>query len=131
MYARVLSAQVRPERLEEMIRALNETLLPAAAAQPGNRGFLGLADESTGQAMTITFWATPQDIEASESSGFLRRQLAQAAALLGGPVTRETFKVVAEHNPFTEERNAACFEPFQPVDTSTGSPQAAKEYPVS
>jgi hypothetical protein len=98
MYARVVSAQANPKQTEEVnqLRVLGESLAANAAAQPGNRGFLGLMDWSTGKVMAITFWATPQDLEASESSGYLRRQLASAEAILGGPMIRETFEVVTD-----------------------------------
>ncbi len=99
MYARVVSTQANPKCIEEVegLRVFGESLATDAADQPGSCGFVGLVDWSTGKLMTVTFWATPQDLEASESSGYLRRQMAKAEAILGGPVVRETFEVVA-HN---------------------------------
>ncbi|MEZ4524193.1 MAG: hypothetical protein R3A46_21555 [Thermomicrobiales bacterium] len=101
MYARVVSAKANPERLKDAsgLHNLGEALAENAAMQPGIRGFFGLVDRSTGQVMTVTLWATPQDLESSESSGYLRRQMARAEALLGGPVTRETYEVVAHGDP--------------------------------
>ena len=97
MYARVMSAEVNPKRIEEVeqLQALGESLCSNAAAQSGNCGFFGLFDRSTGRVMTVTLWATPQDLEASESSGYLRQQVADVQAFLGGPVVRETFEVIA------------------------------------
>lgn len=97
MYARVVSAQADPKHIEdtEELQELGDSLAANALAQPGSCGFFGLIDRSTGTVMTITLWETPQDLEASESSGYLRRQLASAQPILTGPVTRETFEVVA------------------------------------
>lgn len=97
MYARVISVKADPKLIEdrEELEELGEALTESAEAQPGNCGCFGLIDRSTGRVITITLWATPQDLEASESSSHLRRQLANAQAVIGGPITRETFEVVA------------------------------------
>lgn len=99
MYARVLSAQADVSDLDQLVEILNEELLPLAAEQSGNLGFYGLADYSTGRMMTITYWATPQDLQESESSGYLHQQLARASQHLEGPITRETFVVVTRRDP--------------------------------
>jgi len=101
MYARVVSALADPARIEdrEELEALGKSLAANAESQPGICGFFGLFDHSTGRVMSVTLWATPQDLEASESSGYLRRQLANAQAILGCPVTRETFEVLVHNEP--------------------------------
>ncbi len=105
MYARVVSVQADRERLEdsEELEELGRTLATKAVEQPGSCGFFGLVDRSTGRVMTITLWATAQDLEASESSGYLRRQMASAQAIIGGPITRETFEVVG-HSDLPEPK---------------------------
>jgi hypothetical protein len=97
MYARVVCAQAIPKCVEEtdVLQRLGESLADAAAEQPGNCGFFGLVDHSTGKVMAISLWETPQDLETSECSGYLRRQLESARSILGGPVIRETYEVVA------------------------------------
>ena len=105
MYARVISSQADPQRIadSEELEQLGEALAASAVTQPGIRGFYGLVDRSTGRVMTVTLWETPQDLEASESSGYLRCQLANAQAVIGGgPVTRETFEVVAHGDPLED-----------------------------
>jgi hypothetical protein len=93
MHARVVSARVAPERLEDLIRLLKETVVPNAEIQPGFEGALTLTDPSTGKGLMITLWATPEDLVAGEASGYLGRQLATVAPFLRGPATRETFHV--------------------------------------
>ncbi len=92
-YARVVSARVAPERLDDLIRVLQEDVVPEAEMQPGFEGALTLSDPGTGKGMMITFWATPEDLIAGEVTGYLVRQLAAVAPILHGPTTRETFHV--------------------------------------
>jgi hypothetical protein len=92
-YARVVSARVAPERLDDLIRVLQEKVVPDAEAQPGFEGALTLSDPSTGKGMMITLWATPEDLIAGEITGYLSQQLAAVAPILRGPTTRETFHV--------------------------------------
>jgi hypothetical protein len=93
MYARVVSARVAPERLDDVVRMLREEVVPTAEAQPGFAGALTLSDPGTGKGMMITLWATPEDLIAGEVTGYLGRQLTTVAPFLRGPVTRETFHV--------------------------------------
>jgi heme-degrading monooxygenase HmoA len=93
MYARVVSARVAPEQLDDLIRMLQEDVLPNAETQPGFEGAVTLSDPGTGKGMMITFWATPEDLIAGEVTGYLGRQLAAVAPMLRGPTTRETFHV--------------------------------------
>jgi len=97
MHARVVSAQADPQRVEsfEELRQLGEALAENAAEQPGNRGFVGMIDRSTGKIMAVSLWETPQALEASELSHYLRRQIACASSVIGSPVICETFEVVA------------------------------------
>jgi hypothetical protein len=93
MYARVVSARVAPERLDDLIRVLQEEVVPNAEMQPGFEGALTLSDPGTGKGMMITFWATPEELIAGEVSGYLGRQLASVSPFLQGPTTHETFLV--------------------------------------
>jgi hypothetical protein len=93
MYARVVSARVAPEQLDDLIRMLQEEVVPVAEIQPGFEGALTLSDPGTGKGMMITFWATPEDLIAGEVTGYLNRQLAAVAPMLRGPTTRETYHV--------------------------------------
>ena len=93
VYARVVSAQVAPDRIDELARLLEEVVVPAAEAQPGLEEALVLQDPATGRGMMITIWATAEDLAAGEASGYLGRQLAAVAPLLRGAAVRETFQV--------------------------------------
>ena len=82
MYAQVVSAQVAPEKLDELVGVLADV-----------RGALTLTDPATGKGLMITLWATAADLAAGEASGYLGRQLATVAPWLRGPAVRETYEV--------------------------------------
>jgi hypothetical protein len=92
MYARVISAQVAPDRLDELNRILEDVVAPAARAQAGFEGALTLIDRSTGKGMMITLWSTAADLAAGEASGYLGRQLAVVAPWLLSAAIRETYE---------------------------------------
>lgn len=48
MYARVVSARVAPERLDDLVRVLRDEVVPNAAEQPGFEGAFTLTDAGTG-----------------------------------------------------------------------------------
>lgn len=93
MYARVISAQVAPENLDDLLQVLQDVVAPAARAQAGFEGVLTLTDRATGKGMMITLWATAADLAAGEASGYLGRQLATVAPWLLGAAVRETYEV--------------------------------------
>jgi heme-degrading monooxygenase HmoA len=93
VYARVVSAQVAPDRMDELERVLREVVVPTAEAQRGFQEAMVLLDSATGKGMMITLWATAADLAAGEASGYLVRQLATVAPLLRGAAVRETYEV--------------------------------------
>ena len=57
MYARVVTTQARlGKTVDEQRRLIEEELLPLMQQQPGFRGYLGLADPTTGKFMGVTLW---------------------------------------------------------------------------
>jgi heme-degrading monooxygenase HmoA len=88
-----MSAQVAPDKLDELVHVLEDMVTPAARAQPGFQGVLTLADRATGKGMMITLWETAADLTAGETSGYLGRQLAAVAPWLLSPAVRETYEV--------------------------------------
>jgi hypothetical protein len=103
MYARVTVLEWKKghkrEGMEQMIRLLHQTIVPAARQQQGFKGFLGLLNRYEGKGMAITMWQTEADLRACEASGYYQEQLAQAEPLLGPsalPLKREVYEVVIQ-----------------------------------
>lgn len=93
MYARVVSAQVQPGKMGEVIDIFRDSIKPMAKQQQGYKGGYFLADHKTGKALSIALWDTEADMTASETSGYLREQVAKVAAAFAAPPTTEHFEV--------------------------------------
>ena len=96
MFARVVTIQARPGKLEEAAALFRESVIPAARQQGGFGSALLLTDAASGKAISITLWASEADQQASETSGYLREQVGKVAALLAGPPVAEGFTVSAQ-----------------------------------
>jgi heme-degrading monooxygenase HmoA len=91
MFARVISTEVVPDELDGAI-ALARDQVPAAAGQPGFRGFYLLTDAETGKVMTISLWETREQLDAVEArSAEIRR--AEAPAVGAPSLSVETYEV--------------------------------------
>jgi len=81
MFARVSITEGSPKRIDESIRFMRETVLPAGRKMQGFKGSYLLADRKTGKQMGIALWETQADLDAStEAAKRLRAQYLQAAA---------------------------------------------------
>ena len=97
MYARVVTGQYQPGKVDEGEQIYRESILPAARQQPGFKGALGLVDRSSGKAISITLWQTAANAQASgASSSYGQAQLAKVASLLTVAPTIETYEVVVQ-----------------------------------
>ena len=98
MHARVISVQLQPGTAEEASRVYRESVLPAARRQPGFQRATLLIDPVTERVLSITQWATEADLVASETSGYLREQVAKLAPYFATPVVSELFSVAVAGN---------------------------------
>jgi len=96
MYARVITTQYQPEKLEEGQQIYRE-MLSAARQQPGFKGILGLVDRRTDKAMSITLWETEAEAQASGTgSAYFQAQLAKFASVLAAAPMIETYEVAVQ-----------------------------------
>lgn len=93
MYARVVTAQYQPGKMDEGRQIFFNSSLPAARRQPGYKGGLALEDRTTGKAIAIGLRETAADMQATEASGFLQEQLAKMMHLFAGTPTVEAYEV--------------------------------------
>jgi quinol monooxygenase YgiN len=93
MYARLVIAQVKPDKMDELIRLYREFVAPAAQAQKGCKGAFLMTDASSGKAFSQVLWGTEEDMKAGETSGYLREQIAKVAPTFAGPPTTERYEV--------------------------------------
>ena len=93
LYARVVTGQLQPGKLDEAIQMVRDSILPAARQQPGFKGYLGLVDRGTDKAITFILRETEADMTATVTSGYLQEQFAKVAPFFAtGPVV-EVYEV--------------------------------------
>jgi heme-degrading monooxygenase HmoA len=93
MYARVTVATAQSGKLDELIKVMRDSVLPAAKKQKGFKGSFFLTDRNTGKGMSIGLWNTEADMTADESGGHYRERVAKVAPLLAGQPTTEHYEV--------------------------------------
>jgi heme-degrading monooxygenase HmoA len=78
MFARVTYLEGSPARAVEAVRQVRDQAVPAAQSAGGFEGVILLVDQEGGRAMTITFWSSREDLEASEEVANTLRHLPEA-----------------------------------------------------
>jgi heme-degrading monooxygenase HmoA len=68
MYARVVTVQVQPGKMDELWRRLRD-LVPVAQAQRGFHEAWFLTDAHTGTVLGVTVWETEADAKAAPVAG--------------------------------------------------------------
>lgn len=66
------------EEIEQLLKVVRETVIPAAKQMDGYSGVLTLGDRSSGKTVSLTFWESEDAMKASEEAANRLRQ--QAAA---------------------------------------------------
>jgi heme-degrading monooxygenase HmoA len=93
MYARVTNATVQPGKVDETIRVMRDSILPAAKKQKGFKSLFFLTNRNTGKGVVIVLWNTELDMAAGESSGYYQEQVAKEVPLLAESPTMEHYEV--------------------------------------
>ncbi len=98
MLARVVTIQVRPEKMDECIRIFRERNAPSIALQPGFHHGHWWVDRARGRATSVTFWENEADEEASRAN--LPRLIEGMSHVLASEeVYQETFEWVHDQHP--------------------------------
>ncbi len=93
MYARTFTATFQAGKMDEVIRLVEESILPAAQQQPGFHHLYFLTDLGANKGTIISLWATEADRSAGENNGFLREQVAKLGELVAAPPSVDRFAV--------------------------------------
>ena len=93
MFARVITVNAQPGKIDEAATLYRDSVVPAAKKQKGFSGAMLLTDPVTGKGISITLWETEADQKASEASGYVAQQLGKLASVLAGPPVRESLVV--------------------------------------
>lgn len=96
MYARVITIQYQPEKMEQGLQMYRE-VLAAARQQAGFKGILGLIDREGSRAMSITLWETTTEAQASgEGSAYFQAQSTKFSSVMAAAPMIDTYEVVAQ-----------------------------------
>ena len=93
MYARVTSAEIFKEKIEQFIEIYQEYVVPAAKKQKGYKGINLLVDRKTGNGMSITYWESKEDALDNEKSLYYQEQVARFISFYARQPIREGFDV--------------------------------------
>jgi quinol monooxygenase YgiN len=92
MHARVTTVQVRPERLDELQRIVQEAV-DALHQQPGFRGLTFMIERDTGKGLIQSLWDSEGALAATEGGIYRERMLAIGPLLAAGPI-RDQYEVL-------------------------------------
>ena len=87
MHARIVTAQVAPDKLDQAAGAFEQQVLPSLRQERGFQRATAYADRGTGKLVVVSEYASAEDLAASEA-GF-RQRTALVAGLLSGPPSAE------------------------------------------
>ena len=93
MFARFTIVQVNPDKVDEVIRLYEESVVPAAKSQKGYRGAYLYTDRKTGKGYSISLWDSEEDAIANEQSGYYKEQVGKFAEYLTAPPVQEGYEV--------------------------------------
>lgn len=93
MYARAVTVQFQPDKMDEAISVYRDSVVPAAKQQQGYKGGLLLTDPNTGMGISIALWETEADMKAGEASGYFQEQIGKFGGLFAAPPVTEHYEV--------------------------------------
>ena len=96
MYARLVTSQLHPGMMEEAVQIFRDSVVPDARQQPGFQGAMALINRSANQTISVTFWQTEAEAQASEVGGHLQAQITKFASHLAAPPVVQTFEVAVQ-----------------------------------
>jgi len=96
MYARVVTLQVQPGKLDTLNMIFQDEVVPAVKQVAGFKSLTLLEDRKTNKAMMFSVWESESAMKASEISGFFQTQLQKFSAIIVGQPQREAYEVGAQ-----------------------------------
>ena len=95
MHARTGRVSFSPDKADEMVSHVRDTIVPKYEGSQGYKGFTLLLDRSGGEGIGISFWESEEALAATDSLGDQARQGA-AAAGSGRDQGSERFEVAID-----------------------------------
>ena len=96
MFARVITMQLKSDKLDEAAKFYKENMIPSAKSQKGFNSNYLCFDRKTGKGISIAFCVSEEDLNASEKSGWWQGQVDKFKEYLTGTWNREIYEVGAQ-----------------------------------
>ena len=96
MFARVITMQLKSDKLDEAVKKYREVGQDAKAQKRGFNSNYLLIDRDTGKAVSVAFWDSKQDIIDDEESGRQKDRIEGFKVFIAEPFTREIYEVAAQ-----------------------------------
>lgn len=93
MYMRITTVQVGPAQVDEVLRLIQDSIVPAARQQAGFKQFTIVVDRASATIKAIAIWNTEADVTGSEASGYYQEQVGKVRPFLIVPPQREVYEV--------------------------------------
>ena len=93
MFARFTIVQVDSDKVDEVIKLYEDSVVPGGKAQQGFRGIYLFTDRKTGKGYSISLWDSEADAVAKEQSGYYKEQVGKFAQYFTAPPVQEGYEV--------------------------------------
>jgi hypothetical protein len=96
MYARAITFQYQPGKVDQAVEILRATVLPELRQLAGFAGATNLIDRDNNKVVGITFWQTAADLQASGASladPHIQERLAKVSVFFAAPPVAENYEV--------------------------------------
>jgi hypothetical protein len=93
MFARVTTVQFNTDKLDDMVKLFQESVVPAAQAQNGSQGLYFFTDRKTGKGLAISLWDSEENAVANEKSGYYQEQVGKFKDYFTAPPVAEGYEV--------------------------------------
>ena len=95
MYARVITFHYQPDKIEEALHILRETVIPELQQLPGFKGATNLVDYGHDKVVGMTLWDSKDNLQGSGMNK-LQARFAKISAYLAAMPTVEVYEVSDE-----------------------------------
>ena len=96
MFARMTIVQVKLDKIDDVIKLFDSSVVPAAKKQKGYKGASLLVDRETGKGAAITYWESEKDAIANEKSLYYQEQVIKFMSFYEVNPIREGYEVVSQ-----------------------------------
>jgi heme-degrading monooxygenase HmoA len=96
MFARVTSAKIFVDKIDQLKKIYKENVVPAAKKQRGFRGICLMVNRKTGEGLSIGYWDTEEDALANETNLFYQQQVARFLPFYSRDPIREGYEVLVQ-----------------------------------